>query len=376
MRWFWIDRFTEFDSGRHATAIKNVSLAEEHLHDHFPGAPVMPNSLIIEGHGADRRAAGGRARRLRGAGGAGQDGQGHGFTFRPCRATRSPIAATIDDIHKDGAIVSGTSHVGDRLQGEVQIFFAHLHESSGRQVAVRSGQLAGHAQAVGRVRRRPRRARPAAASPRRLASRSRRLTSLPRLNHGSGFTRSRCLPTRGTSTMRRRVVITGMGCITPHGHRRRAASGTACKNGASGVGYTTVFDASRFPTKISAEVRDWDVSDVGEDPEAWKLRGRHTQLRRRRRQDKRSRDSGMLDAQLDPDALRRLSGQRRRPAGFRLLHPHDDQRAATATSSTWRCSPRPAWNGCTRRSSWSRSRTCRPGTWPPCSTPKARTPTA
>ncbi|MBN2562757.1 MAG: beta-hydroxyacyl-ACP dehydratase [Phycisphaerae bacterium] len=49
MRWIWIDKFTEFESGRRATAVKNVSLAEEHLHDHFPGYPVMPASLIIEG---------------------------------------------------------------------------------------------------------------------------------------------------------------------------------------------------------------------------------------------------------------------------------------------------------------------------------------
>jgi 3-hydroxyacyl-[acyl-carrier-protein] dehydratase len=49
MRWFWIDRFVEFKSGSTARAIKNVSLAEDHLHDHFPGFPVMPGSLIIEG---------------------------------------------------------------------------------------------------------------------------------------------------------------------------------------------------------------------------------------------------------------------------------------------------------------------------------------
>ena len=29
MRWYWIDRFLEFESGRYAKAIKNVSLAEE-----------------------------------------------------------------------------------------------------------------------------------------------------------------------------------------------------------------------------------------------------------------------------------------------------------------------------------------------------------
>lgn len=49
MRWIWIDKFTHFESGKRATAIKNVSLAEEHLHDHFPAYPVMPASLIVEG---------------------------------------------------------------------------------------------------------------------------------------------------------------------------------------------------------------------------------------------------------------------------------------------------------------------------------------
>ncbi|HUN82352.1 MAG TPA: 3-hydroxyacyl-ACP dehydratase FabZ family protein [Phycisphaerae bacterium] len=49
MRWIWIDKFTEFKSGVKATAIKNVSLAEEHLHDHFPAYPVMPASLMVEG---------------------------------------------------------------------------------------------------------------------------------------------------------------------------------------------------------------------------------------------------------------------------------------------------------------------------------------
>ena len=49
MRWYWIDRFIEFESGRRAKAIKNVTLAEDHLHDHFPGFPVMPGTLMIEG---------------------------------------------------------------------------------------------------------------------------------------------------------------------------------------------------------------------------------------------------------------------------------------------------------------------------------------
>lgn len=49
MRWMWIDRILELRKGERCVAVKNVSLAEEHLHDHFPGSPVMPASLIIEG---------------------------------------------------------------------------------------------------------------------------------------------------------------------------------------------------------------------------------------------------------------------------------------------------------------------------------------
>jgi len=49
MRWIWIDRFLEFVPGKLAVAVKNVSLAEEHLHDHWEAYPVMPVSLMIEG---------------------------------------------------------------------------------------------------------------------------------------------------------------------------------------------------------------------------------------------------------------------------------------------------------------------------------------
>ena len=98
--------------------------------------------------------------------------------------------------------------------------------------------------------------------------------------------------------MRRRVVITGIGCVTPMGSEVNAVW-EGLKNGASGVGYTSIFDASRFPTKIAAEVRNWDVSDVGEDPEAWKLRGRHTRFAVGAAK-KAVADSGILDARLDP----------------------------------------------------------------------------
>jgi 3-hydroxyacyl-[acyl-carrier-protein] dehydratase len=49
MRWLWIDRFLEFVPAKSARAVKNLSLAEEYFADHFPGYPVMPAPLILEG---------------------------------------------------------------------------------------------------------------------------------------------------------------------------------------------------------------------------------------------------------------------------------------------------------------------------------------
>lgn len=49
MRWLWIDRFLEFERGTRARALKNLSLSEDLFRDHFPGYPVMPACLMIEG---------------------------------------------------------------------------------------------------------------------------------------------------------------------------------------------------------------------------------------------------------------------------------------------------------------------------------------
>ena len=49
MRWFWIDKFIEFESGRRAVAIKNVSYAEEQIPEYSFSLPMMPAALIIEG---------------------------------------------------------------------------------------------------------------------------------------------------------------------------------------------------------------------------------------------------------------------------------------------------------------------------------------
>ena len=98
--------------------------------------------------------------------------------------------------------------------------------------------------------------------------------------------------------MRRRVVITGIGCVNPMGHNVEAMW-SGLKESQSGVGYTTIFDASRFPTKISAEVKDWDITKAGEDPARWKDRGRHTCFAAGAAKQA-VQSSGIFDSSLDP----------------------------------------------------------------------------
>jgi 3-hydroxyacyl-[acyl-carrier-protein] dehydratase len=55
MRWLWIDAILLHEPGTRLVAVKNVSLAEEHLHQHFaagadgPAQPMMPATLMLEG---------------------------------------------------------------------------------------------------------------------------------------------------------------------------------------------------------------------------------------------------------------------------------------------------------------------------------------
>lgn len=56
----------------------------------------------------------------------------------------------------------------------------------------------------------------------------------------------------------RRIVVTGLGCVSPVGNDV-ASAWSAIKAGHSGIGYLTAFDAERFPARIAGEVRDFDV---------------------------------------------------------------------------------------------------------------------
>lgn len=57
----------------------------------------------------------------------------------------------------------------------------------------------------------------------------------------------------------KRVVVTGLGAITPLGHDVASTWGNAV-NGVSGAGPITHFDASKFKTQFACEVKDFDAS--------------------------------------------------------------------------------------------------------------------
>jgi 3-hydroxyacyl-[acyl-carrier-protein] dehydratase len=134
MRWFWLDRFTEFVSGSHATALKCVSLSEQHLHDHWPGYPVMPNSLIAEGMAQTSGLLVSEAYKfaelvvLAKFANCTFEGEARpGDTLR--------YHAKIDQVKDAGASATVTAHVGERRQAQVEVFFARLSGDEARKAA-------------------------------------------------------------------------------------------------------------------------------------------------------------------------------------------------------------------------------------------------
>jgi 3-oxoacyl-[acyl-carrier-protein] synthase II len=65
--------------------------------------------------------------------------------------------------------------------------------------------------------------------------------------------------------------------VNPLGHDYQSVW-SALKESRSGVDQISLFDPTGFPTTIAAEVKKWDVDQVGEDPTVWNRRGRHTRF--------------------------------------------------------------------------------------------------
>jgi len=128
VRWIWIDKFTAFTPKVSATAIKNVTLAEEHLHDLFPAFPIVPHSLIIEGMAQTAGILVGEANNF--AEKVILAKIGKAVFHRLVRPGETIVFhAKIEQLSSDGASTSGEVKVGDELVAEIQIMFSHIDQN-------------------------------------------------------------------------------------------------------------------------------------------------------------------------------------------------------------------------------------------------------
>ena len=130
MRWIWIDKFLEFNSGKNAVALKNVSLAEEHLHDHFPHFPVMPECLMIEGMAQTAGILVGEAKnfeekvilaKIKKA-------KFHNYV---CPGDTITLHAEIENIADEAASTTGKIMRGEELIAEISLMFSHIDKNLG-----------------------------------------------------------------------------------------------------------------------------------------------------------------------------------------------------------------------------------------------------
>lgn len=98
--------------------------------------------------------------------------------------------------------------------------------------------------------------------------------------------------------MKRRVVVTGMGCITPVGNTV-GEMWNSLKECASGVGSITHFDASNYPTKFASQVKNYRLGDYVPNPAQYAACGRNIQFAIGAATQA-MKDSGLEEREIDP----------------------------------------------------------------------------
>ena len=146
MHWMWIDRITAYEPDHSMQTVKNVTAAEDHLHDHFDASdgllsqPLMPGSLIIEGMAQTAGLLVGSVNRYK----------EKVILAKISRVELEEDAvpgqclrydATIERIDAAGASTEGTVHVlnpaensGWRKIGRISLLFSHIDQNmAGRE---------------------------------------------------------------------------------------------------------------------------------------------------------------------------------------------------------------------------------------------------
>ena len=129
----------------------------------------------------------------------------------------------------------------------------------------------------------------------------------------------------------RRVVVTGLGCLTPVGNDV-ATTWAALRSGVSGAGPITKFDAEKFSTRFACEVKDFDVTQYMERKEA-KRSDLYTQYAVAAAVQA-MRDAGLAEGGFDPDRCGVIVG-----SGIGGLKTMEDQHTNYMTGGPKRISP-------------------------------------
>ena len=133
MRWIWIDRFEAFESGKFARAVKNTSLAEDHFAEHFPGYPVVPAALILEGMAQTGGILVGEVNQFREKVVLAKVPKA--VFHREMIAGETLIyEATIVHMRPEGASIEGRVLVDGEVTAEIEIFFAHLDQNRSKAI--------------------------------------------------------------------------------------------------------------------------------------------------------------------------------------------------------------------------------------------------
>ena len=128
MRWIWIDKFIKFESGKQAIALKNVTLAEEHLHDHFPGFPVMPECLCIEAMAQTAGILVGEAKKFQETVILAKITKAVFFDYVKPGDTIE-LQAKVESIAPEAASTSGRITCSDKLVAEIDLMFSHIDQN-------------------------------------------------------------------------------------------------------------------------------------------------------------------------------------------------------------------------------------------------------
>lgn len=128
MRWIWVDRFVEFTPRQSARAVKNTTVTEDHFAQHFPGYPVMPASLMLEGLAQTGGILVGHANDFKEKVVLAKIGKAY-FHRDVLAGEELLYDVKMIDLREEAATIEGKITSGGELIGEAEIMFAHLDKS-------------------------------------------------------------------------------------------------------------------------------------------------------------------------------------------------------------------------------------------------------